>query len=131
MSFIPYVPDIEQWSRYFVNQAEKNLKNKKKIKEVNSSIDGSISSGSDIIMSVVGGKKIKKNSPLEVTVNMTSPAEVTADQAASELENINTSNEISQSRQGAAVKRKGSKSETKRKNKTHTKVRRYNDIFSK
>jgi hypothetical protein len=138
MSFTPFIPDIDQWSRYFMKQAENNGQRKtSKTKDINSSIGGSISSGgTHSFLSVLGPAKKKDNSmnKNEVKVNMTSPAEATADQAASEIEGIKdvTSSDHVISFAGGKTKggkRKGAKQTQSKKKKLR--VKQYKDIFSK
>jgi hypothetical protein len=135
MSFIQYVPNNDQWSRYFVAQASNNITdNKKKGKELNSIIGGSISSKNDKILSVVGRVKannFENEKNQEIKVNMTSPAEATADQAASELENISEQHPDSQAIARSGTKRKPSLNSKKKQVNHRAKVRRYYDIFSK
>jgi hypothetical protein len=132
MSFTQFVPDIEQWTRYFVKQAENNGQRKTtKTREINSSIGGSISSGTQSFLSVLGPSKKKdiSTNKKEVKVNMTSPAEATADQATNEIEGIKDAISTDHLISITGGKRKGEKQKQSKNKKLR--VKQYKDIFSK
>jgi hypothetical protein len=131
MAYIPFSPDVDLWTKYFVNQATR--KNEKTKKVVNASIGGgSGMNDDDSSLSLVGELKSKEHkSPMDdVKVNMTSPSEATVEQAKSEMKHTSHGPPQIPVIYKQAVKRPASsKRRSKKFNSTNSKKRRTSDVF--
>lgn len=139
MPFTKFNPSTIPWKKYFVEQAEAQKGKAPKSNPTfytHASIGGGLAvGGSKTVLTKVSGIKTKNKDPDTVTVNMTSPAEVTVEQAKSELDHIiNSGDKVEAAISKQTVKRVASlpdaKSVPAKKKQKKTKTITYRDIFS-
>lgn len=139
MPFTKFEPDNIPWKRYFVEQAEAQ-QGKKSAKRstlyTHAGVGGGLATGgAKLVLAKVGVVKTKHKDQDTVTVNMTSPAEATVEQAKSEMDHIIKSGDRAEAaiskqtakRVASLPDRKAAPAKKKqKKRKTVT----YHDIFS-
>lgn len=135
MAFTRYIPDTAQWTEYFIKQVENRSTSRKDIHAAQ--LGGGVAvQDESVTLTRVGPIKSsasdRKHTVEPVKVVITSPAETTVEQAASELKHMEETQGQDLSRQ-RTVKRKtplkSGRSSTNSKKKKTTK--KHQDIFSK
>lgn len=145
MAFTPFIPDTDQWKEYFLKQVSagktnynNNNGNKNQILNATSLIGGGVTVHDESIkLTSVGKVKQKcptnntKNKTENVKVTITSPADVTLEQAESELSYIKEMNKPSKISSSKATKRKASSKYHSTSLGKKRKQARQTDVFSK
>jgi hypothetical protein len=133
MSYISYTPDVNLWTKYFVNQASRKNGEEKKV--VNAGIGGGVAmNDDDSSLTLVGEVKTKKNKREieDVKINVTSPSEATVEQAKSEMKHTSEGPPQIPVIYSQAVKRAGPrKRKSKKLPSTNSKKYRTSDVFGK
>jgi len=139
MPFTRFQPENIPWKKYFVEQAE-TLQGKKSGKKLtrytHASVGGGLASGgAKTVLTKVSMVKTSRKDQDPVTVNMTSPAEATVEQAKSEIEHMIKSGDkteaaISKQTAKRAASLKDSNSAPAKKKQKKRKTITYHDIFS-